>query len=141
MCGSKNYLIENQYALLKVVAQGGFGRIFKAIEIETQTVVAIKERKSENLIFVKAWEKEIFSLKLLLKTVPNLPTSRLISVLDDTKSNLKSKYLVMGVFFSKFFFFVLFSTKKIKNGLKEEIWQVLNKKTLKNQNFRTNTIL
>jgi hypothetical protein len=26
MCGSKNFLIEGQFALLKVVAQGGFGR-------------------------------------------------------------------------------------------------------------------
>ena len=43
-CTSKNYLIENKYGLLKLIKQGGQGRIFKSIHLKTNKIVAIKER-------------------------------------------------------------------------------------------------
>ena len=95
MCGSKNFLIENEFALLNVVAQGGFGRIFKAFHIPTNTVVAIKERKSENETFIQAWKKEIKSLRMIHELLPNLFTSRIIGVLNDTPRGLQDKYLVL----------------------------------------------
>ena len=48
LCGSKDFLVENQFAILKAVGKGGFGRIFKAFHIVSECFVAIKERINDN---------------------------------------------------------------------------------------------
>jgi serine/threonine protein kinase len=74
---------------------GGFGRIFKMEHIETKVVVAIKERVNDSEVYLKAWQQEIENLKMVLEKVKNLTTSRLIAVIDDTKKNIKDKYIIM----------------------------------------------
>ena len=59
------------------------------------SIVAIKERQSEKDLFVKAWKKEIKAMKMIEKKVPDLFTSRLISVLNDTPTSQIEKYIVM----------------------------------------------
>ena len=94
-CFSDNFLIENEIALLGVTAQGGFGRIFKAIHLKTGSIVAIKERISEkNELIKNAWKQEIMTLQTIFDVVPDLFTSRLICVLNDTPRALKYKYLL-----------------------------------------------
>ena len=94
-CYSDNFLIENQFAILKVVAQGGFGRIFKALHIETEVVVSIKERKFEEEKFVESWNEEISSLHFIDTNIPLLKTPKLIGVLNDSSRQLAKKYLVL----------------------------------------------
>jgi hypothetical protein len=52
-CLSKHFLLENQFAFIEVIAQGGFGRIFKALHLKTNSFVAIKERKKDLQPFIK----------------------------------------------------------------------------------------
>ena len=65
------------------------------MHLDTQTIVAIKERKTENESFIEAWEKEIKSLKMIDHYLPDLMTSKIICVLDDSSRSLKDKYIVM----------------------------------------------
>ena len=95
ICYSKNFLIENQFAIIKVIAQGGFGRVFKCFHFPTNTYVAIKERKDEKNI--EQWKKEIEMMKMIENQVSCLIFPRIISVLDDIPSKSPQKYIVMEV--------------------------------------------
>ena len=63
--------------------------------LETKVIVAIKERVNDSEVYLRAWQQEIENLKLVLEKVKNLTTSRLIAVIDDTKKNIKDKYIIM----------------------------------------------
>lgn len=78
---------------IQTIGQGGFGRIFKGIYIETGNIVAIKERIKERN--KDNWMQEIEMLKCLEQQIPTLCTSRLICSLDDTSRNISDKYIVM----------------------------------------------
>ena len=94
-----------------MVAQGGFGRIFKAIHLKSRSIVAIKERKSENVQLVNAWNEEIEMLKMIDEKVPQLFTSRFICSVDDQSNELKNKYVVMEWIDGKSLSSLLFSLK------------------------------
>jgi hypothetical protein len=91
-CTSKHFLIGNQFALIKVVAQGGFGRVYKAKHKKTGMLVAIKERLKESEKEIFLWKKEIEILKKIEKEIYQACISRLICVMDDTVQNLPQKY-------------------------------------------------
>ena len=63
--------------------------------MRTNSIVAIKERKSDNEAFINAWRDEIMIFKYISEKLEELTTSRLISVLDDTTQHSKDKYIVM----------------------------------------------
>eukprot|EP01091_Cochliopodium_minus_P011605 TRINITY_DN3333_c0_g1_i1.p1 TRINITY_DN3333_c0_g1~~TRINITY_DN3333_c0_g1_i1.p1 ORF type:complete len:825 (-),score=271.19 TRINITY_DN3333_c0_g1_i1:1543-4017(-) len=97
-CGScmNKYLISGQFAVVKDIGEGGFGRIYKAKHLGTAAMVAIKERineKSEEVY--QNWQEEISTLKLIEKRCPTLTTAKLICVLHDTERGIPKKYLVM----------------------------------------------
>ena len=93
ICQSKNFLIENIFGILSVVAQGGFGRVFQCIHLKSKTIVAIKERKDENKI--DEWKREIFITKLIEKNVPKIIFPRIICVLDEKYTNVTQKFIVL----------------------------------------------
>ena len=93
ICHSKNFLIGNKFAILKEIGQGGFGRVFKCIEMKNKTIVAIKERKDENKIL--EWKKEMMMMKLIEKEVSSLIFPRIICSLDDQISKMIQKYIVL----------------------------------------------
>ena len=45
--------------------------------------------------FLQNWREEIEMLLFIQKNIPDLTTSRIISVIDDSKRNLEEKYVVM----------------------------------------------
>ena len=91
---SKNVLLENHFALIKIVAQSGFGREFKMKHLKTGITVAVKEILREEKDCVKLWNKLIYKIGMLEKKIPDLATSRFIGILDDTDSNIKEKYII-----------------------------------------------
>ena len=93
-CLSKHFLLENQFALVKVIAQGGFGRIFQAVHLKTGIIVAIKERKKDVQPFVSVWLKEVKTLHKIRK-IDSLSHPRFLCTLDDTTRDLKNKFIVM----------------------------------------------
>ena len=64
------------------------------MHLKTNTVVAIKERISEEKNFIEAWKTEITNCRLIDK-IHDLSSPKLICVLNDTQRNLKKKYIVM----------------------------------------------
>ena len=80
--------------------------------MQTNTVVAIKERISDRESFVFAWKQEINSLKMIENKIPSFFTPKLICVLDDSSRSLKEKYLVLewigNIFFFIFNYFLFF---------------------------------
>ena len=92
---SKNIFLENQFAMINVVGQGGFGRVFKMKHLKTGIVVAVKERLSDNENLIKEWKKEIKTLEMIEKKIPDLTTSRFIGTLDDSISKSKEKYILI----------------------------------------------
>lgn len=93
-CTSANFLVERIFAIKEVIAQGGQGRVFKALHINTGEVVAIKERlHSEKEEYLFLWKKEIQILKRLESS--NFTTPRLVYVLDDSLKEEKQKYMIL----------------------------------------------
>ena len=81
--------------MITLVGQGGFGRVFKMIHLETGVMVAVKERVRNEEIYLKAWKEEIKILELIQERIPNLTTSRFIGTLDDSISKEKEKYILI----------------------------------------------
>ena len=92
LCFSKHFLIADEFSILKLVSHGKFGRILKCLHLKTTQIVAIKERRDENM---RDWEHEISMMKLIEKEEPNFLFPKVISVLDDQESNSSEKYIVM----------------------------------------------
>ena len=109
-CMSKYFLIEKQYCLLKVVAEGGFGRVYKALDLKSNQIFAIKERLSESEMRKSLWYHEISLLQKINQVCEDLVTPRIVNVLDDTPRNLKEKFFVMecNEFLNPPFFFTIF---------------------------------
>ena len=89
----KEYYLENQLAMIDVVGQGGFGRVFKMKHAKTGILLAVKERVNNEEFHVNAWKKEINLLKMIEKKVPNLTTSRFIGTLDDSTSKINESHV------------------------------------------------
>eukprot|EP01091_Cochliopodium_minus_P006625 TRINITY_DN16641_c0_g1_i1.p1 TRINITY_DN16641_c0_g1~~TRINITY_DN16641_c0_g1_i1.p1 ORF type:complete len:410 (+),score=113.48 TRINITY_DN16641_c0_g1_i1:171-1400(+) len=94
-CSTDHFLIEGVYAVKKVIGQGGFGRIFKAVNIQNGNKVAIKERLKDNIDKLEMWKHEISMLRLIQQKIPQFRTTRVIEVLDDKSRNILSKYFVL----------------------------------------------
>ena len=61
--------------------------------MKTGTLVAIKERLNDDKLDL--WDKEIELFKKIESRAPDLITSRMVTVLDDTDRKLPKKYIVM----------------------------------------------
>ena len=105
---SQNIFLENQFAMINVVGQGGFGRVFKMKHLKTGIMVAVKERLRNEEKMIKEWKKEISVLEMIDKKIPDLTTSRYIGTLDEKMSNTKEKYILIEWIEGKLFFFILF---------------------------------
>ena len=92
---TSEFLIEKQFAIIKYIAQGGFGRMLKIKEIYTGVQIALKERKKDDQVSQENWEKEKQILIRIEKEIPNLITPRLICCLDDSTRSIKGKYMLM----------------------------------------------
>ena len=64
---SKNIFLENEFALMNDVGQGGFGRVFKMKHLKTGIMIAVKERVKEEQMYVSAWKEDINILKISKK--------------------------------------------------------------------------
>ena len=109
---STDIYFENEFAMINVIGQGGFGRVFKMKHLKTGIIVAVKERVKDEEDCLKTWKKEIKILSMIEKKVPDLTTSRFIGTLDDSIKNSKEKYILIewieGKITLKFFFFFFF---------------------------------
>ena len=92
---SQNVFLENEFAIINVVGQGGFGRVFKMKHLGTGIMVALKERVKDEEAYVNAWNEVIKILQMIEKKVPNLTTSRFVGTLDDSITNSKQKYILI----------------------------------------------
>eukprot|EP01091_Cochliopodium_minus_P016083 TRINITY_DN5914_c0_g2_i1.p1 TRINITY_DN5914_c0_g2~~TRINITY_DN5914_c0_g2_i1.p1 ORF type:complete len:525 (+),score=189.69 TRINITY_DN5914_c0_g2_i1:87-1577(+) len=92
---TNDFLIEKQFAIKKVVAQGGFGRLIESLHFQTNTTIALKERIKDDERSIKIWKKEIEILKRIENEIPTLVTSRIICVLDDSNRNIQEKYIAL----------------------------------------------
>ena len=105
---SKNILLENEFAMINVVGQGGFGRVFKMKHLKTGIMVAVKERVKDDKVHVNAWKEEIKILEMIEKRVPDLTTSRFIGTLNDSISNSKEKYILIEWIQGQFYFYFIY---------------------------------
>ena len=89
----KNFLVGGDYAIIKVVSQRGFGKISKGIDLETEEIVAIKERigDSENLVEISRHEK--YMLQYINARCKGLESPKYIYSMDYKSS--PNKFLVM----------------------------------------------
>ena len=70
-CSSPNFLVEKKYALLKYVASGGFGSIYKALNLGNNKIYALKIRLSDKQEKLDAWNEEI-RIHQSIQTIPGL---------------------------------------------------------------------
>jgi serine/threonine protein kinase len=107
---SNQILLEKNFAMINVIGQGGFGRVFKMKHLKSGILVAVKERVKDDQVYVNAWNEEIKILQMIKKRIPDLTTSRFIGTLDDSVSNSKNKYILVewieGFIFMTLFLFI-----------------------------------
>lgn len=60
-----NYIIDNRFALEELLGQGGMGKVYKAIDLDTGKRVAIKLLNKQKSIFHERFLREIFFLKTI----------------------------------------------------------------------------
>ena len=100
-------MLENEFALINIVGQGEFGRVFKMKHLKSGVMIAVKERVRNEEIYLKAWYEETKILELTQERIPHLTTSRFIGTLDDSILKEKEKYLLIE-WIEGFFFLILF---------------------------------
>ena len=67
--------------------------MFKCIDVNKKTIVAIKERRDEKQLM--EWRREMMLMKMIEKEVSSLIFPKMICVLDEKYSNIEQKYIVL----------------------------------------------
>ena len=67
--------------------------MFKCIDVNKKTIVAIKERRDEKQLM--EWRREMMLMKMIEKEVSSLIFPKMICVLDEKYSNVEQKYIVL----------------------------------------------
>ena len=74
--------------------------------MESEKIVAIKEKLNENELSNAAWKNEIEILEYIKNKKVSLFSPNFIATIDDNETKIKDKYIVMDFFKGKIFYFI-----------------------------------
>eukprot|EP01091_Cochliopodium_minus_P004464 TRINITY_DN14358_c0_g1_i1.p1 TRINITY_DN14358_c0_g1~~TRINITY_DN14358_c0_g1_i1.p1 ORF type:complete len:310 (-),score=56.81 TRINITY_DN14358_c0_g1_i1:18-947(-) len=87
LCGL-SHLIEDKYSLFAPVGKGGFGIVYKAGNVLTEEIVAIKQRTKNNPKNLESWNREVFNHKRI-QEIPNLMIPKLLEILNENTYSME----------------------------------------------------
>ena len=151
VCHSKDFLLNNSYALLKLQNSNSIYKMYKAKNVKNNLFVTIKERLFGYKVFSEIWKDEIFTSKQICK-IEKLARCDMLEILNDIPRSINERYIVFEYSNSKNLYSLneisLKSTKfnseqdvlKMMSVLFKEL-QILQKNHLIHRNINPESIL